>query len=323
MTIPENFQRILITGGAGFIGSHIVNELLKMKRSVTVLDNLSSGNINFLKDQFDNPNFEFIKGDLLKKKDLNKAFKKNIDTVIHLAANPDISLGIKDPTLDFNQTINATFNVLLKMKEKGVKQIIFFSGSGIYGNAGKKYTAENYGPLTPVSMYGASKLSAEALISAFSHLFDIKAWILRPANIVGDRTTHGVVFDFVRKLKNNSSVLTILGDGNQSKSYIHIEDVLNALWHLLNKKDKKINIFNLTSNSFITVNEIAKIVIKESKLKKVQILHTEGKIGWPGDVPIVRLSSKKMNSLGWTAKYTSAEAIKKTAQDLIRKNIKV
>lgn len=316
MVIPDNFRNILITGGAGFIGSHLVNNLLMMKKTVTVLDNLSSGKIDFLKKHLQNPQLKFIKGDLLIKEDLDKAFQGRIDTVIHLAANPDISMGIKDPTVDFNQTINTTFDVLLKMKEKKVRKIIFFSGSGVYGDVGNKFTAENFGPLLPVSMYGASKLAAEALISAFSHLFGIKAWIFRPANIVGDRVTHGVVFDFINKLKKNPNVLTVLGDGNQSKSYLYIDDVLNALWLALNKTSKPLNLFNLSSKSFITVNEIAQIVIQVLGLGNVAIHHTEGKVGWPGDIPKVRLGSKKMDDLGWKPKFSSSEAIRKTAQAL-------
>lgn len=316
MTNINTFKNILIAGGAGFIGSHMVDELLKMKKKVSVLDNLSSGKISFLQKHLGNPNFKFIKGDLLIEKDLKKAFDKPLDMVIHLAANPDISLGIKDPTVDFNQTITATFNLLMKMKEKGVEKIIFFSGSGIYGDVGDKYTAENFGPLLPVSMYGASKLSAEALISAFSHLFRIQAWIFRPANIVGDRATHGVVFDFINKLKRNPKTLTILGDGNQSKSYLYIDDVLEAVFLAVSHTNEPVNLFNLSSKSFITVNEIAQIVIEVLGLERVAIHHTKGKVGWPGDVPVVRLSAKKMADLGWKPKYTSLEAIRKTAQAL-------
>ncbi len=314
MIIPDNFKNILITGGAGFIGSHIVDALLAAETYVTVLDNLSAGKMEFLQKNLQNPKLKFIKGDLLIREDLDNAFQNQFDTVIHLAANPDISLGIKDPTVDFNQTINATFNLLLKMKEKKIGKLIFFSGSGIYGDVGEKYTTENYGPLLPVSMYGASKLSAEALISAFSHLFGIKVWIFRPANIVGNRATHGVVFDFINKLKMDPTTLQILGDGNQSKSYLYIEDILDAVWLAINETNEPINIFNLSSKSFVTVNEIAKIVIQVLGLNNVQIQHTEGKVGWPGDVPIVRIENKKMDDLGWKPKFNSSEAVRKTAQ---------
>lgn len=316
MVIPKHIHSILVTGGAGFIGSHVVDNLLKEKKSVTILDNLSSGKILFLQKHLKNPRLKIIKGNLLIGKDLDKAFREKIDMVIHLAANPDISKGIEDPTLDFNQTINATFNLLLKMKGKNVKKMIFFSGSGVYGDVGRKYTSEKYGPLLPVSMYGASKLSAEALISSFSNLFNIQAWIFRPANIVGDRATHGVVFDFINKLRKNPQELTILGDGNQSKSYLYIDDVLDAVWIALNKTDDQINLFNLSSRSFINVNRIAKIVIEVLNLNNVKIRHTQGAIGWPGDIPIVRIQNKKMDQLGWKPKYTSADAIRKTTQAL-------
>ena len=314
MIIPDTFGHILVTGGAGFIGSHIVDDLLEMRKKVTVFDNLTSGRYEFLKQHLKNPNFKLVQGDLLKEEDLHQAFLGRIDSVIHLAANPDISKGIKDPTLDFEQTIIATFNSLMKMKEKKIKKIIYFSGSVVDGDVGDKFTTENFGPLLPVSMYGASKLSAEALISAFSHLFDIQAWIFRPANIVGDRVTHGVVFDFIKKLKENPLELTILGDGNQSKSYLYIRDVLDAIWIALSKTNEQINIFNIASKSFVTVNEIAKIVIEALKLENVQIHHTGGKIGWPGDIPVVRIENKKINDLGWQPKFSSFEAVRKTAE---------
>src|SRR3989344_1078522 len=170
MKIPDIYKHILVTGGAGFIGSHIVDKLLEMGKTVRTFDNLTSGKKDFFEQHLNNPNFKFISGDLLKKEDLDKAFIEKIDLVIHLAANPDISKGIKDPTLDFNQTIIATFNLLMEMKENKVKNLVYFSGSGVYGDVGDKFTTESFGPLLPVSMYGASKLSAEAMISAFSNL---------------------------------------------------------------------------------------------------------------------------------------------------------
>lgn len=314
MLIPDSFRIFLITGGAGFIGSHIVDELLAMGKKVTVLDNLTSGKYEFIKNHLKNPNFAFIKGDLLLEEDLDSVFERKFDTILHLAANPDISKGIKDPTIDFKQTIVATFNLLIRMKENNIKKMIFFSGSGVYGDVKDKYTPEDFGPLLPVSMYGASKLSAEALISAFSRLFDIKTWIFRPANIIGDRATHGVVFDFIKKLNKNPHKLTVLGDGNQSKSYLFISDVLDALWISLSKTDELINIFNIASKSFITVNEIADLIIQTLNLKNVEISHTEGNIGWPGDIPIVRIENKKISELGWSPKFNSYDAVKKTAE---------
>lgn len=318
MSIPDTFGDILITGGAGFIGSHVVDDLLKMGKRVFVFDNLSSGRYKFIEQHLKNPRFKFIRGDLLIKKTLLKAFQKKIDTVFHLAANPDISKGVENPNLDFNQTIVATFNLLMEMKKKKVRKIIFFSGSGVYGDVRDKYTSENFGPLLPISMYGASKLAAEALISAFSHLYSIQAWIFRPANIVGEHLTHGVVFDFIKKLKTNPNELTILGDGNQSKSYLYIQDVLDAVWLALNKMNKQVNILNIASTSFVTVNEIAEIVIHQLNLKGVRKIHTRGDIGWPGDVPVVRLKNKKLHELGWQPKYNSSDAVRKAAQALTK-----
>lgn len=312
-----NGKTFFITGGAGFIGSHFTDILLDMGKEVIIFDNLSSGKLDFIKHHKKNPHLTFIKGDLLNQKQLASAINRNIDFVIHLAANPDISKGIEDPSVDYNQTIVATFNLLMEMKNKKVKKILFLSGSGVYGNVGDICTKEEFGPLLPVSMYGASKLSAEGLISAFSNLFKIKAWIFRPANIIGDRATHGVIFDFINKLKKNPSQLLILGDGNQSKSYLHISDVIDGIFLALGKSQDKINLFNIGSTSFITVNEIADIVIESMKLKDVAIKHTPGNIGWPGDVPIVRIDSKKLQDLGWNPRLSSGEAVKKTVLNLI------
>jgi len=318
MFIPKKYKKIFITGGAGFIGSHITDALVEEKKEVIVFDNLSSGKKSFLKKLLNNDNLKLIQGDLLNIKDLEKALPKDTDLIIHLAANPDISKGIKDPSLDFNQTIVATFNLLNEMREKNIKNLIYFSGSGVYGDVGNTFTAENYGPLFPVSMYGASKLGAEALISAFSNLFDMKVWIFRPANIIGDRATHGVILDFINRLKKDSSELTILGNGEQSKSYLYIYDVLNAVSLAIKKGKGKINTFNIASESFITVNEIAKYVIQIMKLKNVKIMHTKGNIGWPGDVPIVRIDNSKIKDIGWKEKFDSTTATKKTINDLIR-----
>ncbi len=317
MFIPKEYRKIFVTGGAGFIGSHIVDELIADGRMVVVFDNLSSGEKLFLKKSLSSKNLKLIKGDLLDKNSIAGALPKNTDLVIHLAANPDISKGIKDPTLDFNQTIIATFNLLQIMKAKEVKSLVYFSGSGVYGDLGNTYSREDLGPLFPISMYGASKLSAEGLISAFSHLFGIQSWILRPANIIGDRATHGVIFDFIGRLRRNPNELVILGDGLQSKSYVHISDVLRAVSIIVNKTKENINIFNLASTTFITVNEIAEIIIKEMALNKVLISHTEGRIGWPGDVAIVRIDSSKIRQVGWKEKYTSKTAVEKTVRDLL------
>ena len=206
----------------------------------------------------------------------------------------------------------------LPLKSGWRRKIFYFSGSGVYGDVGSCYTKETAGPLLPVSMYGATKLSAEAMISAYVNLFGFQAWILRPANIIGPRATHGVIFDFLRKLEKNPQRLDVLGNGRQSKSYIYIEDVLQAVDLVWKKAKAKINLFNLASNSFITVTEIAKIILQEKNLTKTRLVYTGGNVGWAGDVPIVRINSQKIRRLGWKSRYPSSQAVRKTVQILLQ-----
>ncbi len=310
-------MKVLVTGGAGFIGSQLVAFLLKKKYEVLVFDNLSWGRKEFLKPFEDNPNFKFVKLDLLDLKTLEKALPSDIDTVFHLAANSDIMRGGDNPIIDFENTTIATFNLLSAMRTKGVKKIFYFSGSGVYGDVGSTYTSESFGPLLPISMYGATKLSSEAMISAYTNLFDMQAWILRPANIIGQNSTHGVVLDFINKLQKDPAKLEIWGDGTQSKSYLYIDDVIDAVYLVWKKAKNRVNLFNISSNSFITVSEIAEAVVKGMKLKNVDIIYTGGNRGWKGDVPVVRISNGALKKIGWKCNYTSKQAVKKTIEVLI------
>jgi len=305
-------MKCLVTGGAGFIGSHLVDHLIKKGHSVKVYDNLSGGKYAFLKHHEKNKKFIFVKADLQDIKTLRKE-TKNIDMVYHLAANSDISKGISDPSIDYKQTISNTFNLLQCIKENRIKKLFFTSGSGVYGDVGSIYTKENFGPLIPVSIYGASKLAAEAMIYAFSNFYDIQVWVLRPANIIGPRVTHGVVFDFIKKLKTNPNQLTILGDGKQSKSYLYVLDVIKGIDIVTTKAKKKVNLFNLASNSYITVNAIADIICKAMHINPKRVW-TGGKIGWKGDVAKVRIDNKKITQLGWKQQYNSKQAVIKTIQ---------
>jgi UDP-glucose 4-epimerase len=259
-----------------------------------------------------------VKADLADKKNIRRE-TKGIEMVFHLAANSDISKGITDPSIDFKQTTQNTFNLLQAMKENGIKKIFFTSGSGIYGDVGSTYTREDFGPLIPVSMYGATKLSAEAMIYAFSNFYDIQAWVLRPANIIGPRLTHGVVFDFIRRLKKNPKKLQILGDGKQSKSYLYVLDVISAIDLVIKKAKKKINIFNIASNNFITVNSIADIITKEMDINPKRSW-TGGKIGWKGDVAKVRINNAQITKFGWRPRYNSRESVKKTVRVVLGKD---
>lgn len=314
----KRYKKILITGGAGFIGSQLADYFLFKGFKVLVIDNLSWGKKQFFEHNLKNINYKFVELDLLNKKELNNLDLKNIDTVFHLAANSDISRSAKDPVIDLDNTTMATFNLLEKMRNNDIKKIFYFSGSGVYGDVGDKYTSERFGPLCPVSMYGATKLSAEAMISAYVNLFDMKAWILRPANIIGPRATHGVIFDFINQLKVHKNYLKILGDGKQSKSYLYVKDVIKAVDLVWNKANENINIYNIASKSFITVTEIAKEILKQMKLKNTKIEYTGGNIGWKGDVPVVRIDNHKINKLGWMEKFSSKQAVSHTISDLLK-----
>ncbi len=293
-----NKKKIFITGGAGFIGSNLAARLSK-RNKITV---------------YDKKNGE----DLLDFGKLRKAMK-NHDFVFHLASNPDIAKSEKYPRLDLDQGIISAFNVLEAMRQNGIKNIAFTSGSGVYGDQGAAYISENFGPLLPISMYGASKLAVEGLISAFCHIYDMQAWIFRPANIVGRRQTHGVGYDFIKKLKADPKNLQILGDGSQSKSYLYIDDLIDAIILVIEKSNDRVNLFNLASDSFVDVKTIAKITIDEMGLKNVELRFGQGVRGWKGDVPKVRIDIKKIKALGWQAKLNSKEAVRKSIKDLLNK----
>lgn len=310
--------KFFVSGGAGFIGSHVVDWLTSKGNRVTVYDNLGSGRIEHIAQHIEKTDFRFIHGDLLKKTNLKKALRGQ-EFIFHLASNPDIAKSITKPDLDLKQGIQATFNVLEAMRTNDVNKIAYTSGSGIYGDAGTTFTPEDYGPLMPTSMYGASKLACEAMISAYCHLYGIQAWVFRMANIVGARQTHGVIYDFIRKLKANPGELEILGDGRQSKSYVHVKDCVEAFFFAIFNSNEKVNTFNIASNDHIDVTSIARIVVEEMGLKDVKFKYTGGSRGWKGDVPTVRLDTTKINKLGWKPKITSEEAVRKATRELLRK----
>ncbi len=310
-------MNVVITGGAGFIGSNLVERLMAKGNRVTVIDNLSGGRREFIAHHERNAKFEFVKLDLRDTSKLIAAIPKRPDLVFHLAANANLAAGVDDPTLDYEHSLVATFSLLSALRARKVKKLFYTSGSGVYGEEVTRPAPETLGPLYPVSMYGATKLGAEALISAFCHLFDMRAWMLRPANIIGPNATHGVVFDFVRRLRADPKNLRILGDGHQSKAYLHVNDVLDAMMLVLAKAKDRVNIFNLSSSSYIEVNAIARIVLREMGISGVRITHTPGKIGWKGDVAIVRLRNTRLARLGWRARHTSAQAVRATVQALL------
>jgi len=314
MTNPQN---ILITGGAGFIGSYLTEELMKKRNRIIVFDNFSSGKKENIAKFSGKKNFKLIKGDLLNLEEIKKALE-NIDIVYHFAANPDVRRGEKDTKIHFEQNIVATYNLLEAMREKKVFKIVFASSSVVYGNAEKIPTLENYGPLCPASLYGASKLACEGLISAYCHTFGLQSWIFRLANIVGGRSDHGIIIDFIKKLRNNSKELEILGDGKQIKSYLYVKDCVSAVIFSVKKSKEKVNIFNIGSEDQAAANDIAKIIIQNMGLKNVKLKYSGGTVGWKGDVPKMLLSIEKLENIGWKLKYNSAESVEKTVEEILR-----
>lgn len=310
-------MRYFITGGAGFVGSNTVDRLLQNENNeVTVLDNFSSGQMSYIEQHLGNRRFKLIKDDLLNLSKVKDTIKGH-DFVFHFAANADIAKSMVQTDLDLKLGIISTYNVLEAMRVNKIKKVAYSSGSGVYGDVGLTETAEDFGPLLPISMYGASKLGAEGIISAFCNMFDMQAWIFRLANIVGKRQTHGVGFDFVRKLRKNSNKLEILGDGTQSKSYIHVSDVIEAMQFLIENSNEIVNVFNVATDDYITVNTIARIVASQMGLENVVFEYTGGQKGWKGDVPVVRFDLTKAHNLGWRAKYNSREALRLSIQELL------
>jgi|TARA_B110000196_G_scaffold71604_1_gene61412 UDP-glucose 4-epimerase len=304
----------LVTGGAGFIGSHLVDVLVAQGKSVRVFDNLSSGREEFLAHHGDS--IEIIRADLLNLDEV-KAAMVGIETVHHLAANPDIRLGTEVTDTDLRQGTIATYNVLEAMRVSGVKRISFASSSAIYGEAEVMPTPETYGPVKPISLYGASKLSSEALISAWCGTFGAKSWLHRFANIVGSRGTHGVIYDFIHKLKADPTRLEVLGDGLQEKSYMSAEDCVRAMVHLVDGVDEDVNLYNLGTGDTCSVRRIAEIVVEESGFENVSIEYTGGKRGWAGDVPKTSLDVEYLFSTGFVPSMQSEAAIRFTTRALI------
>ncbi|MDD1742819.1 MAG: NAD-dependent epimerase/dehydratase family protein [Methanotrichaceae archaeon] len=309
---------ILVTGGAGFIGSHLVDRLISNNR-VTVLDNLSSGKKEHLAHHLDNLNFTLIEADLFDTTILDEAVK-NQDIIFHLAANPDVRLGVDNTLVHLQQNVLATYNLLEAMRRYEVKKIGFTSTSTVYGEASEVPTPESYGPLKPISLYGASKLAGEALISSYCHTFDMQSWIFRFANIVGERGTHGVLVDFIRKLRANPNVLEILGSGRQIKSYLEVNDCVEAMVYCVEHSYEQTNIFNIGAQDYIDVTTIADIVVESMGLSNVNYRYTGGLDGrgWKGDIKVMLLSVEAIMRLGWRPKHNSAESIKEAVKALLR-----
>ncbi len=315
------FKKAFITGGAGFIGSHLVDRLCESNIPVIVYDNLSSGNIKNVKKWLGNPNFKFIKGDLSKPNNNLARIISECDIIFHLAANPEVKVSSEKPEVHYTQNVSSTFNLLESVRKSGnIKTFAFTSSSTIYGEPEQIPTPENYAPLKPISVYGASKLASEALIASYAYTYGFNAVIYRLANIVGGRMKHGVIFDFINKLKKNRRKLEILGDGTQTKSYLDVEDCIDCMLFVLNKTRSRVEIFNVGSEDQVNVREIADIICKEIGLENVEYMFTggvNGGRGWKGDVKVMLLSIEKLKEIGWKPKLSSRQAVRKAVKELL------
>ncbi len=315
----HQLRNICIVGGAGFIGSHFVERLLgdTAVESVTVYDNFSSGRYWHLEPFTADERLTVTEADVEDLKLLTDSVS-GADTVIHLASNPDIARAATDPAVDFDQGTRLTHNVVEAVRLAGGGRILYASGSGVYGDVGDLEAPEDYGPLVPVSTYGASKLAGEALIASYSFMFGLSGCAFRFGNVVGPHQTHGVGFDFARRLIDDPTRLRILGDGLQSKSYVHVEDVMDAVLLAAVRAPMPFAVYNVATGDYPTVREIAGLAIDVLGIESgtTTFEYTGGDRGWKGDVPIVRLDSSRIRALGWTNKKSSLEALRASLESL-------
>ena len=306
------WKRVFVSGGAGFIGSHLVRTLLEETETerVVIFDNFTSGQRSYIEGVVKDSRVKVVGADLKEVSAVTSAMAGS-DTVFHLAANPDIAKAVTQPDIDFWEGTYLTQNVLEAMRINKVSKILYTSGSGVYGENPSVAFAESYGPCLPISTYGASKLACEGLIAAYCHMFELTGRTFRFANVVGPRQTHGVGYDFIRRLKADPDRLRILGDGSQRKSYIHVDDILAAMRLADGCATVNYDVFNVATEDYITVSEIADLAVRVTGLspKDVKYEFTGGDRGWKGDVPIVRFDCSKIKALGWKARRTSAEAV--------------
>jgi len=316
----SELRRVIVVGGAGFIGGHCVDRLLgdPATERVTVYDNFSSGREWHLSSHQDDPRLTVIRSDVGDLDALTRSMEGH-SAVVHLASNPDIARAMTEPAVDFDEGTLLTHHVVEAMRRSGARRILYASGSGVYGELGEVEAYEDYGPLVPVSTYGASKLAGEALISAYCYMFDLSGCVFRFGNVVGPRQTHGVGFDFVHRLLEDPSRLRILGDGSQSKSYVHVQDILNAVFLAAREGPTPFAVFNVATGDYITVREIAELALDVVGCPPgaTTFEYTGGDRGWKGDVPIVRLNTDRIRALGWKNEMSAKEALRASLESML------
>ncbi len=305
----------VVTGGAGFIGSHLVDTLVAQGNEVLVIDSLCAGRMEVIAPHIDSCKIRFVKKDLL-----GEGWQDAIrgaDRLFHLAADPDVRQSAVNPDPTMQNNIMVTYRILEAMRQHAVPELIFTSTSTVYGDAAVIPTPESYTPLEPISVYGASKLACEALISAYCHSFGMKAWIFRFANIIGSRSGHGVITDFIQKLEKNPAQLEILGDGKQTKSYLEVHECIAAMLFAVGHSRESVNTFNIGSEDWIDVKSIAKIVTEEMHLSDAQFRFTGGERGWVGDVPKMQLSIDRIKALRWKPQIGSRESVQIAVRSML------
>lgn len=301
-------NKVFVTGAAGFIGSNLVDRLLKDGYKVVGWDNLSTGRIRFLEEALKNPNFTLIQGDNMDIDSLSNAMI-GCDTVFHLAANADVRFGLNHPSKDLNQNTIATFNVLQAMQNCGIKRIVFSSTGSVYGESDVIPTPENAPFPIQTSLYGASKVAGESLIQAYSEGYGFESYIFRFVSILGERYTHGHIFDFYKQLLDHSEYLNVLGDGTQRKSYLYVKDCVDAILHILSlPSQNKVNIYNLGTDEYVQVNDSVRFIINHLGLNP-EIRYSGGNKGWIGDNPFIFLDTKKIRNTGWKPELTIEQGV--------------
>ena len=306
----------VVTGGAGFIGSHLVDALVTQGDAVTVIDNLSTGDLRHIARHVESGHVRFVKGDLLGD-GWQDAFG-DAERIYHIAADPDVRASAGTPAQVFSQNVTATIRVLEAMRRAGTAEIVFTSTSTVYGEADVIPTPEEYPGMEPISIYGGTKLACEAMISSYAHTYGWRSWAFRFANIIGERSNHGVIWDFIHKLRANPQELEILGDGKQAKSYFLVSACVNALLYAVSHSDEPFACYNIGSEDWIDVTSIAHIVTEEMGLSGVSFRYTGGDRGWVGDVPRMLLSVEKLKALGWHPEISSRASVREAARALIR-----